>query len=121
MAFPIDLVRRVQTLQWLADQHEILRIPEPDILGRGLLVRRIQARHRRFCVRSVPTGFWRGVGPNNNVFAIERFMDELARKVCPVFGGKVVKVDDSVARKVPGVQKVVVLDDLVAVTSMFGT
>jgi isoquinoline 1-oxidoreductase beta subunit len=30
--------------------------------------------------RAVPTGFWRGVGPNNNVFAIESFMDELARK-----------------------------------------
>jgi isoquinoline 1-oxidoreductase beta subunit len=30
---------------------------------------------------AVPTGFWRGVGPNNNVFAIESFMDELARKV----------------------------------------
>jgi isoquinoline 1-oxidoreductase subunit beta len=29
---------------------------------------------------SVPTGFWRGVGPNNNVFAIESFMDELAKK-----------------------------------------
>ena len=28
----------------------------------------------------VPTGFWRGVGPNNNVFAIESFMDELAKK-----------------------------------------
>jgi isoquinoline 1-oxidoreductase subunit beta len=28
----------------------------------------------------VPTGWWRGVGPNNNVFAIESFMDELARK-----------------------------------------
>jgi isoquinoline 1-oxidoreductase beta subunit len=28
----------------------------------------------------VPTGFWRGVGPNNNVFAIECFMDDLARK-----------------------------------------
>jgi isoquinoline 1-oxidoreductase beta subunit len=28
----------------------------------------------------VPTGFWRGVGPNNNVFAIECFIDELARK-----------------------------------------
>jgi isoquinoline 1-oxidoreductase subunit beta len=29
---------------------------------------------------AVPTGFWRGVGPNNNVFAIETFMDELAGK-----------------------------------------
>jgi isoquinoline 1-oxidoreductase beta subunit len=27
---------------------------------------------------AVPTGFWRGVGPNNNVFAIESFVDELA-------------------------------------------
>lgn len=30
---------------------------------------------------AVPTGFWRGVGPNNNVFAFECAMDELARKV----------------------------------------
>ncbi|QPF85718.1 xanthine dehydrogenase family protein molybdopterin-binding subunit [Bradyrhizobium genosp. L] len=29
---------------------------------------------------AVPTGFWRGVGPNNNVFASECFIDELARK-----------------------------------------
>jgi len=33
---------------------------------------------------AVPTGFWPSVGPNNNVFATERFiesfMDELARK-----------------------------------------
>ena len=29
---------------------------------------------------AVPTGFWRGVGPNTNVFAIESFIDELARK-----------------------------------------
>jgi isoquinoline 1-oxidoreductase subunit beta len=28
----------------------------------------------------INTGFWRGVGPNNNVFAIEGFIDELARK-----------------------------------------
>jgi isoquinoline 1-oxidoreductase beta subunit len=28
----------------------------------------------------IPTGFWRGVGPNSNVFAIESFMDELAKK-----------------------------------------
>jgi isoquinoline 1-oxidoreductase beta subunit len=36
-------------------------------------------------------------------------------KACPVFGGKVAKVDDGAARNVPGVQKVIVLDDLVAV------
>jgi isoquinoline 1-oxidoreductase beta subunit len=30
---------------------------------------------------AAPTGFWRGVGPNNNVFAIECFMDEVAKKV----------------------------------------
>jgi isoquinoline 1-oxidoreductase beta subunit len=28
----------------------------------------------------IVTGFWRGVGPNNNVFAIESFIDELAKK-----------------------------------------
>jgi isoquinoline 1-oxidoreductase beta subunit len=31
--------------------------------------------------KGVITGFWRGVGPNNNVFAIESFVDELARKI----------------------------------------
>ena len=36
-------------------------------------------------------------------------------KVCPVFGGKIARVDDSAARKIPGVRKIVVLDDLVAV------
>jgi isoquinoline 1-oxidoreductase subunit beta len=36
-------------------------------------------------------------------------------KACPVFGGRVAKVDDSAAKKIPGVQKIVVLDDLVAV------
>ncbi|MGB8632106.1 MAG: molybdopterin cofactor-binding domain-containing protein, partial [Xanthobacteraceae bacterium] len=34
---------------------------------------------------------------------------------CPVFGGKVAKVDDTAAKAVPGVRQVVVLDDLVAV------
>src|SRR5450631_1969101 len=34
---------------------------------------------------------------------------------CPVFGGKVGKVDDSAARKIPGVRKIIVLDDLAAV------
>jgi isoquinoline 1-oxidoreductase beta subunit len=28
----------------------------------------------------VPTGFWRGVGPTHNVFAVECFIDELAHK-----------------------------------------
>jgi isoquinoline 1-oxidoreductase beta subunit len=28
----------------------------------------------------IVTGFWRGVGPNNNVFAVESFIDELARR-----------------------------------------
>src|SRR6204780_693096 len=36
-------------------------------------------------------------------------------KTCPVFGGKVAKVDDSAAKKIPGVQKIVVADDFVAV------
>jgi len=34
----------------------------------------------RFEPPAVITGFWRGVGPNNNVFAIESFMDEFARR-----------------------------------------
>jgi isoquinoline 1-oxidoreductase subunit beta len=39
-----------------------------------------QVQYLRVEPPGVPTGFWRGVGPNNNVFAIESFMDELARK-----------------------------------------
>lgn len=35
---------------------------------------------------AVPTGFWRGVGPNNNIFTIESFVDDVAfqQKVDPV-------------------------------------
>ncbi|HML28882.1 MAG TPA: molybdopterin-dependent oxidoreductase, partial [Hyphomicrobium sp.] len=35
---------------------------------------------------AVPTGFWRGVGPNNNIFTIESFVDDVAfrEKVDPV-------------------------------------
>src|SRR5712672_130489 len=40
----------------------------------------IQVEYVRAEPPAVPTGFWRGVGPNNNVFAVESFMDELARK-----------------------------------------
>jgi isoquinoline 1-oxidoreductase beta subunit len=40
----------------------------------------LQVSYARVEPPLVPTGFWRGVGPNNNVFAIECFMDELARK-----------------------------------------
>ncbi len=40
----------------------------------------LQVEYVRAEPPAVPTGFWRGVGPNNNVFATECFMDELARK-----------------------------------------
>ena len=39
---------------------------------------RVEFISRRAAGRA--TGFWRGVGPNNNVFAIESFIDELARQ-----------------------------------------
>jgi isoquinoline 1-oxidoreductase subunit beta len=40
----------------------------------------LQVEYKRDEPPGVPTGFWRGVGPNNNVFAIESFIDELAHK-----------------------------------------
>jgi isoquinoline 1-oxidoreductase subunit beta len=40
----------------------------------------LQVEYVRVEPGAVQTGFWRGVGPNNNVFAIECFIDELARK-----------------------------------------
>jgi len=40
----------------------------------------LQVEYVRAEPRAVLTGFWRGVGPNNNVFAIECFIDELAGK-----------------------------------------
>jgi len=52
------------------------------------------------------------------VYGIDAMLPDMkfaTLKACPVFGGKVAKVDDRAARKVPGVRQVVVLDDLVAV------
>jgi isoquinoline 1-oxidoreductase beta subunit len=52
------------------------------------------------------------------VYGIDAMLPDMkfaTLKACPVFGGKVGKVDDSAARKIPGVQKIVVLDDMVAV------
>ena len=40
----------------------------------------LEVRYVRAEPPGVVTGFWRGVGPNNNVFATECFIDELARK-----------------------------------------
>lgn len=36
-------------------------------------------RYMRSEPPAIPTAFWRGVGPNNNVFAVESFMDRLAK------------------------------------------
>jgi isoquinoline 1-oxidoreductase beta subunit len=52
------------------------------------------------------------------VYGIDAMLPDMkfaTLKTCPVFGGKVAKVDDSAARKIPGVRKIVMLDDLVAV------
>jgi isoquinoline 1-oxidoreductase subunit beta len=52
------------------------------------------------------------------VYGIDAILPDMkfaTLKVCPVFGGKVAKVDDSAAKRIPGVRKIVVLDDLVAV------
>jgi len=40
----------------------------------------LRVEYKRDEPPAVPTGFWRGVGPNNNVFAVESFIDELAKK-----------------------------------------
>ncbi len=62
-------------------------VPERHRHRRGRYRHRHALRHPelpcRICAAeppAVPTGFWRGVGPNNNVFAVECSMDELARK-----------------------------------------
>jgi isoquinoline 1-oxidoreductase beta subunit len=40
----------------------------------------VQVEYVRVEPKGIRTGFWRGVGPNNNVFATECFIDELAKK-----------------------------------------
>jgi isoquinoline 1-oxidoreductase beta subunit len=62
----------------------------------------------------VPTGFWRGVGPNNNVFAIESFIDELAKKA----GKDPVAFRRAMLGKVPRLRAVL---DLAAHTAGWGT
>jgi isoquinoline 1-oxidoreductase subunit beta len=62
---------------------------------------------------AVRTGFWRGVGPNNNVFAIESFMDELAGKA----GKDPVAFRRSMLGKTPRMLEVL---DLVAEKSGWG-
>jgi len=47
---------------------------------RGYDIANPQVEYKRDEPPAVSTGFWRGVGPNNNVFAIESFIDELAHK-----------------------------------------
>src|SRR6267378_7458011 len=52
------------------------------------------------------------------VYGIDAILPEMkfaTVAACPVFGGKVGKVDDSAAKKIAGVRKIVVLDDMVAV------
>ena len=41
-------------------------------------VQNLRVEHVRHEIPGVRTSFWRGVGPNNNVFAVESFIDELA-------------------------------------------
>jgi isoquinoline 1-oxidoreductase subunit beta len=63
---------------------------------------------------AVPTGFWRGVGPNNNVFAIESFIDELAHKA----GKDPVEFRRSMLTKVP---RLLAALDLAAEKADWGT
>src|SRR4029077_18522916 len=53
-----------------------------------------------------------------DIYGIDRMLPGMkfaTVAACPVFGGKVGKVDDSAAKKIAGVRQIVVLDDMVAV------
>ncbi len=74
----------------------------------------------QFRVIGKPTKRLDGVPKGNGtaVFGMDVRLPDMQYAIivnCPVFGGKVASVDDSVAKKVPGVKQVVVLDDIVAV------
>jgi len=72
-----------------------------------------QVQYRRIEPRSVPTGWWRGVGPNSNVFAIESFIDELAKKT----GKDPIAFRRGMLSKQPRLQAAL---DLVAIKSDWG-
>ena len=74
----------------------------------------LQVEYRRTEPPAVPTGFWRGVGPNSNVFAIESFMDELAHQA----GKDPVAFRRDMLSKTPRLQAAI---DLVASKSGWGT
>jgi isoquinoline 1-oxidoreductase subunit beta len=72
-----------------------------------------QVEYVRIEPPAVPTGFWRGVGPNNNVFAIECFMDELAH----IVNKDPIAFRHDMLGKAPRMQRVL---DLVAEKSNWG-
>ena len=74
----------------------------------------LQVEYRRAEPPGVPTGFWRGVGPNSNVFAIESFMDELAHQA----GKDPVTFRRDLLSKTPRLQAAI---DLAASKSGWGT
>jgi isoquinoline 1-oxidoreductase beta subunit len=73
----------------------------------------LQVEYVRVEPKGIRTGFWRGVGPNNNVFATECFIDELAKKA----GQDPVEFRRAMLGKQPRLKAVL---DLVATKSGWG-